>query len=141
MMHELAIEFVALGHDVTVFMPDPKLEKASEIFKLDGVTVCCFRSGEIKNVGKVKRAINETLLSSYAWKAHQSYFRENPHDLIVYYSPTIFWGGLVSRLKKLWGASSYLILRDLFPQWAVDQGLIREGSMIEKYFRFFEGKS
>ena len=58
MVHELAVELVTLGHEVTVFMPDPKLEKASEIFKLDGVTVCCFRSGEIKNVGKVKRAIS-----------------------------------------------------------------------------------
>lgn len=141
MMHELAVEFVTLGHEVTVVMPDPKLKDTSEITELDGVTVCRFRSGEIKNVGKVKRAVNETLLSSYGWKAYKRYFKEHPHDLIVYYSPTIFWGGLVHRLKKLWGASSYLILRDLFPQWAVDQGLIREGSAIEKYFRYFEKKN
>lgn len=141
MMHELACELKKEGHAVTVVTPSPKLESKTEINLLDGITVCRFRSGEIKNVGKVKRAINETLLSSYAWKGFKTYFKDNPHDLIVYYSPTIFWGGLVGRLKKLWNAPSYLILRDLFPQWAIDQGLIRDGSSIEKYFRYFEAKN
>lgn len=137
MMHELACEFQNLGHEVSVVTPAP----STSISVQDGVRVCRFQSGEIKNIGKIKRAINETLLSHRAWKAHQSFFRNNRHDLIVYYSPSIFWGGLVSRLKKLWNVPSYLILRDLFPQWAVDQGLICEGSKIEKYFRFFEKKN
>lgn len=138
MMHELAVEFIAQGHSVTVLTPDPTLGKRSSISELDGVTVCRFRSGEIKNVGKVKRAINETLLSLLAWLAYRDYFKEHPHDLIVYYSPTIFWGWLVMKLKKLWRAPSYLILRDFFPQWVVDGGMLRESSLITKYFRFFE---
>jgi glycosyltransferase involved in cell wall biosynthesis len=141
MMHELACELKKQGHEVTVVTPSPKLKSKTEVSKLDGVTVCRFRSGEIKNIGKVKRAINETLLSFHAWKSLKSYLKTHPHDLVVYYSPTIFWGGLVDRLKMLWGARSYLILRDLFPQWAIDQGLIREGSKIEKYFRYFEQKN
>jgi len=141
MMHELACEFISQGHEVTVITPSPILNQKIEISVLDGVTVCRFKSGEIKNVGKVKRAINETLLSFYAWKSFSSYLQENKHDFIVYYSPSIFWGGLVKKLKILWDAPSYLILRDLFPQWAIDQKLIREGSMIEKYFRFFEKRN
>jgi len=141
MMHELACELKKQGHDVTVVTPAPKQKEKTKITTLDGVTVCRFRSGEIKNIGKVKRAINETLLSYYAWSSLKSYFKAHPHDMIIYYSPTIFWGSLVARLKKLWSAPSYLILRDLFPQWAIDQGLIREGSKIETYFRYFEKKS
>ena len=141
MMHELACEFISQGHEVTVITPSPELNQNTEISKLDGVTVCRFKSGEIKNVGKVKRAINETLLSYYAWKNFKSYLQENKHDIIVYYSPSIFWGGFVKKLKNTWNAPSYLILRDLFPQWAIDQGLIREGSVIEKYFRYFEKRN
>lgn len=33
---------------------------------------------------------------------------------------------------------SYLILRDLFPQWVIDQGLISSGSPVAIYLRFFE---
>jgi len=141
MMHELACELKDQGYEVTVVTPSAKLREKTEISILDGVTVCRFKSGEIKNIGKVKRAVNETLLSFYAWRSLKSYFQDHPHGLIVYYSPTIFWGDLVSHLKKLWSAPSYLILRDLFPQWALDQGLIRKDSAIEKYFRFFEKKN
>ncbi len=92
MMHELACEFKEQGYEVTVVTPSPKFKSKTEISMLDGITVCRFRSGEIKNVGKVKRAINETLLSHYAWRSFKSFFQDNPHDLIIYYSPTIFLG-------------------------------------------------
>lgn len=138
MMHELAIEFVSRGHTVTVVTPSPDLTNRIEISELDGVTICRFRSGEIKNVSKVKRAINETLLSYHAWRAYKAYFQQHPHDVIIYYSPTIFWGCLVARLKKLWGAKSYLVLRDFFPQWVIDNGMLSAKSPITYYFKFFE---
>jgi glycosyltransferase involved in cell wall biosynthesis len=138
MMHELAVEFILRGHTVTVITPDSDLNRKFETSKLDGVTVCRFNSGKIKNVSKLKRAINETLLPYRAWQVCKFYFYNNPHDLIVYYSPTIFWGHLVGRLKKIWGASSYLVLRDFYPQMFIDEGLIGNHSPIAYYFRFFE---
>lgn len=138
MMHELAVEYINQGHQVTVLTPNPYQDKSCKITKLDDVSVISFKSGEIKNVGKIKRAINETLLSYKAWNTIKDVLKKDKHHLIVYYSPSIFFGTLVKKLNKLWGAPSYLILRDLFPQWAVDQKLIREGSFIEKYFRYFE---
>lgn len=33
---------------------------------------------------------------------------------------------------------SYLILRDSFPQWLIDQNIIKPNSIVEKYFRYFE---
>ena len=138
MMHDLGVEFVRRGHTVTVITPEPSLEKQADICELDGVTVCRFRSGKIKNVSRVKRVINETRLSRNAWVGLGRYLRGNTHDLIVYYSPTIFWGQLVKKLKQLWGCPSYLVLRDIFPQWVIDKGLLSEGSLITKYFRFFE---
>ena len=138
MMHELAVEFTFRGHKVTVITPDPNLVSKYEIAELNDVSVCRFKSGKIKNVSKFKRAINETLLSYQAWKACKFYFSVNPHDFILYYSPSIFWGILIKRLKKIWGAPSYLILRDFYPQMFVDEGLISKYSPIYYYFIFFE---
>lgn len=137
MMHELACEYIKQGHDVTVLTPNTNTSGFKQE-KLDDVNVISFKSGEIKNIGKIKRAINETLLSYNAWKYCKKYFRNNPHDIIIYYSPSIFFGTLVKKLKSLWSVPSYLVLRDLFPQWALDQNLIKKGSLIEKYFRYFE---
>ncbi|MBE7411781.1 MAG: glycosyltransferase family 4 protein [Leptospiraceae bacterium] len=140
MMHELAVEFVNLGHDVMVVTPDSRIKNKYEESILDGVKVYSFRSGEIKNVSKLKRAINESLLSYRAWSSLKEVFQKKPQDYIVYYSPSIFWGSLVWKIKNLWNVKTYLVLRDIFPQWALDNGLLKKHSIITKYFLFFEKK-
>ena len=137
MMHELALELQKMGHEVTVLTPSAEIaSKTMERF--EGVNVWRFPSGKIKNVGKVRRAYNEMRLSDAAWKAFSNELKSTRHDIIVYYSPTICWGTLVNRLKRTWNVPAYLILRDIFPQWAVDRGLIRKGSLVERVFLHFE---
>lgn len=138
MMHDLALELVAQGNEVTVCTPDATLTSPFNIGEFEGVRVLRFKSGVIKNLSKVKRAINETLLPYRAWKALKVYFLNNHHDGIVYYSPSIFFGPLVWKLKAIWGCRTFLILRDIFPQWVVDNGLVRKNSPIHYYFKFFE---
>lgn len=138
MMHELALELTSNGHEVTVLTPAVSQRKSLKIEKVDEIEVLFFKHGEIKNVGKVKRAINELLLSFSAWKAGASYFKKRNYDGIIYYSPSIFWSIIVARLKKLWGCESYLILRDIFPQWTIDNGILKENSLKHKYFKYFE---
>ena len=137
MMHELACEFIKQGHEVSVITPDTNVSSLS-IDKLDDVNIYRFHSGEIKNVGKIKRAINETLLSWNAWKNTKSILKNNPHDIIIYYSPTIFFGPFIYMLKKQWNVKSYLVLRDFFPQWTIDNKILKEHSPITYYFKFFE---
>lgn len=138
MMHELALELYKKGHEVLVLTPNSAQERSLKFQNIDGITVLYFRSGVTKNCSKFKRTINETLLPYNAYKCTKKFFKKNRCDGIIYYSPTIFFGYLVKLLSKLWNCRSYLILRDIFPQWAVDNHLIKKNSFIEKYFRFFE---
>jgi glycosyltransferase involved in cell wall biosynthesis len=142
MLHELAVQFISLGHKVTVITPNIEINAAKLAIKeLDGVTVWRFANGPVKDVGKIKRAINETLMSFNAWRAVSSNIKNNTFDGVVYYSPSIFFGALVNKIKKKCHCQSYLILRDLFPQWAIDAKMITEKSLITRYFRFFESLS
>lgn len=141
MMHELAIELISRGNNVTVLTPQNNQKKKMELTVIDSVTVINFKSGKIKNTNKIKRGINESMLSYFAWKSAGKYLTENPQDIILYYSPSIFWSQIVKRLKKKWTAPSYLILRDIFPQWTIDNGLMKNNSTIHKYFKFFEKKT
>ncbi len=138
MFHELAVYLTQQGHQVTVITPD--IHQATKLVcdELDGVSILRFKSGEIKNVGKVKRAINESLLSLRAWWAVRSNITKHSFDGVVYYSPSIFFGGLVRWLCQRCQCPAYLVLRDLFPRWAIDAGMIGERSFIARYFRFFE---
>lgn len=139
MFHELAHEFMKQGHDVVVITPGlPCQNKKLIIEVVDGVSVWYFRAGLRRGVGKLKRAINESLLSFYAWNAIKNEISKTPFDLCVNYSPTIFFGALTSKLRRKYNTYIYLVLRDLFPQWVIEQGMIKDSSLIAKYFRYFE---
>jgi glycosyltransferase involved in cell wall biosynthesis len=127
LINDLAIEFTKRGHDVTVVTPDHSAETNIQCDYDDKIRVTRVKTGEIRGVPKILRGYREISLSKILWKRAKSFFNENSFDLIIYYSPTIFFGPLVKRLKRLFGCPAYLILRDIFPQWAVDAGIIRKG--------------
>ncbi|MBS9461260.1 glycosyltransferase family 4 protein [Flagellimonas sp. 389] len=135
MMHELALQFIKEGNEVSVLTPGKKVK---ELKPINHLSIHRFRSGKIKNTSKLRRVVNESLLSFRAYLYYFFRLRNKKQDLIIYYSPSIFFGPLVQAMKKHWGCPSYLILRDFFPQWAIDQNIIKEGSAITRYFRFFE---
>lgn len=141
MFHELALELMASGHNVTVITPAVGQVKKFTEQSIDGVTVWRFSSGPIKDVGKVTRALNETLLSFRAWLAIKQHVNEHTFDGVIYYSPSIFFGRLVNKIKQRCNCSSYLVLRDLFPQWVIDAGMLKNGSLIARYFKHFEQRS
>lgn len=141
MFFELAVELQQRGYQVTIITPYAEQPSALCKDTYRGVEVWRFKNGKIKNVGKIKRALNETLLSVNAKRAIAKEVVPETFDGIVYYSPSIFLGGLVGYLKKVCNCSAYLVLRDMFPKWAIDAGMIRQGSLIEKYFRYFEKQS
>ncbi len=138
MFHELALELINLGHNVTVITPSTGQKEKLIKSRIDDVNVWRFRSGPIKDVNKFQRAINETLLSYNAWAAIKHEVAPEQFDGVIYYSPSIFFGQLVRKLKQKCRCTSYLILRDLFPQWVIDAGMIKKGSALDRYFRIFE---
>ncbi|HHH3377415.1 glycosyltransferase family 4 protein [Morganella morganii] len=138
MFHELAQELMYRGHDVTVITPDTTLQKEVSLDNFQGVKTWRFRSGPLKDVTKLRRAINETLLSYRGWVAFKKLINKDTFDGVIYYSPSIFWGYLVRKIKFRCQCPAYLILRDMFPQWVIDAGILKQGSLIERYFRFFE---
>lgn len=138
MFHELARELAINGNNVTVITPDIAVDEKIQIETFDGIKIWRFKSGALKDIGKIKRTINETLLSYRAWSSIKDHIDKDTFDGIIYYSPSIFWGGLVKKIKIRCQCPSYLILRDMFPQWAIDAGLLKSGTLIERYFRFFE---
>jgi glycosyltransferase involved in cell wall biosynthesis len=134
LIHDLGVEFSKLHHDVTILTPSDQTDQNLEISIEDGLRVARVKTPRIKEASKPLRGFNEARLSSLVWRKAGKFLRENRADLIIFYSPTIFWGALVRRLKSLWHCPAYLILRDIFPQWAVDAGVLKRG-LIYEYFR------
>ena len=59
-------------------------------------------------------------------------------DVLIWYSPTIFWGPIIKIMDLFKSSHKYMILRDIFPQWAVDVELIPKNSLQHKILKTFE---
>jgi glycosyltransferase involved in cell wall biosynthesis len=96
--------------------------------RLDGVEVLRVAAPETRTPSFVRRAFAEMWLPFAMWRnIRKSPFRAAKWDLLAWYSPPIFFGPLIWVLRRGSGARTYLILRDIFPEWAVDLGLVRKG--------------
>lgn len=138
LMHHLAIEMVERGHEVILATPIPSLPERRTLTSEEGITILRVRSLPFRGVPLPFRALAEWRLSGTLWRGGKDIFRERPCDLVVSYSPPIFFGPLVRRLKRLWDCPHYLILRDIFPQWSIDAGLISPGGVIHRFFEHYE---
>lgn len=139
MFHDLAIELKQRGHEVIVITPGSSNQKQRlNISFIDGIEVWFFKCYPFRGGGKIVRAINESVLSIRAWRAIKNKVLLEPFDVCINYSPTIFFGPLMSKFKKAKECYIYLVLRDLFPQWIIDNGMISKYSPVALYFNFFE---
>ncbi len=91
MMHELALELKNNGHEVLVLTPKPLQKELLTVQNIDGINVLFFRSGRIKNVGKLKRAINESLLSYQAFSLQKIFKRKSVQWYYILFAFNIFW--------------------------------------------------
>ena len=134
-LRDLSLEMVKQGLIPTVIIPSANLNQAWLLDYMDGVQVLRLKAPRTKDIGYTRRTINEFLLPFIMLRN----FRKSPFsnvkwDGVVWYSPTIFLGPLANAFKKASTCRSYLIIRDIFPEWAVDMGLLSRGLP----YRFFK---
>jgi glycosyltransferase involved in cell wall biosynthesis len=137
-MRDLAREFAMQGHEPTVIIPSGALEIRWKVERANNVTVLRCRTPPTKDIGYVRRTINEMRLPYALLRAlRESDLRNERWDGVVWYSPSIFLGPIVRVLRRESRCRSYLILRDIFPEWAVDMGLMRRGPAYH-FFKMIE---
>jgi glycosyltransferase involved in cell wall biosynthesis len=127
-LRDLSREFARQGHNLTVLLPSHDQQEAWSLESHEGVQVLRLKAPRTKDIGYVRRTLGE-LIMPFAM-LHQ--LRKSPlvnerWDGVVWYAPSIFHGPLVSALKKRSRCKGYLVIRDIFPDWAVDMGLMGRG--------------
>ena len=127
-LRDLSAEFFNQGHEVTVMVASPELKTDWQIETWNGVQIVRLKTPQTKDIGYVRRTVGELLMPFWMLRN----LRKSPigsaiWDGIVWYSPTIFLGPIALALKKASNCRSYLVVRDIFPEWAVDMGLMGSG--------------
>lgn len=134
-LRDLSREFVRQGHDLTVLLPAAEQKVFWKVEGFDGVQVLRLKAPRTKDINYARRTLAELLMPfAMLRNLRESPIAKERWDGVVWYSPSIFHGPLVSSIKRISGCKSYLIIRDIFPEWAVDMGLMGRGLP----YRFFD---
>lgn len=139
MYSDLANEFVKQGHSVYPVAPTLQGQK-TQIYQENGINVLRIKTMPLFKVNVIRKGIANITLSFLYKRAIKKFWKEKSIDVIVVPTPSVLFSDVVASLKKHYNAKVYLILRDIFPQNAVDLGFINKHSIIYKYFRAKEQK-
>jgi glycosyltransferase involved in cell wall biosynthesis len=125
------------GHHVTIVSPrERRTGLPTNLGKTDGVQLLGVRTLNLTETNVIEKGIGQVLIESQFKRAIKKYLGNTRFDLILYSTPPITLMGVVKYLKKKTPqAISYLLLKDIFPQNAVDIGMFGKNSVFYKYFR------
>lgn len=124
------------GHEVTVLQVcEPKDTKKTGLTEENGIRLLKVVVGDLFGVGFIKKGINTLKIEPMLIKALKTFLSTDTFDLVLYATPPITFAGVVSFAKKKYGCRSFLMLKDIFPQNAVDIGLFSKKGLLYTYFR------
>lgn len=112
--------------------------RPTEFTEENGIHVLRVHTGELKKVGLMQKGINTIRVESQFKNAIRKKLYDVKFDLILYSTPPITFASAVKYVKKKDGAVSYLMLKDIFPQNALDIELMSKTGLkglLYKYFR------
>lgn len=141
---DLLRKFHKEGHNVYVISPVEKKKKVDTRYIQDErINILKLKIGNIQKTNIIEKGISTVTLEGKFIKAIKKYFSDVKFDLVLYSTPPITLQKAVQYVKNRDNAITYLMLKDIFPQNAVDMGMMSKTGVkgiLYKYFRNKEKK-
>lgn len=132
--------FASNGYDVTIISPvERKFNLDTNLRKRDNVNFLDVKTLNIQKTNFIEKGIGTLLISFQYISAIKKYFLNHSFDLVLYSTPPITFYPVIKYLKNN-KSICYLLLKDIFPQNAVDLKMFSNKSLLYKYFKLQEKK-
>lgn len=134
--------FVAQGHHVYIVSPRDRIMGIKTYVQNDGlVTYLGVRTLNLQKSSVIEKGVGQVLVEGQFKRAIKRYLPNEKFDLILYSTPPITFPNVISFLKrKNPEALTYLLLKDIFPQNAVDLGMMTKNGVKGLLYSFFRKK-
>lgn len=127
------------GHNVFVISPrEKRLGLPTEHIIEEDVNFIRVRIGNITKVNIIEKGISTIALENLFLEALKKYYVGIKFDLVIYSTPPITFDSIIKYVKKRDGAHTYLLLKDIFPQNAIDLKMFSKKNPLYWFFRYKE---
>lgn len=138
---DLLREFVKHGHEVYVVSSSEKRRgKQTELVDEGHAHLLKVHIGNITKTNLFEKGISTIMISIHYKHAIKRYLSNKKIDLIMYSTPPITLDGVVKYAKNYYGAPTYLLLKDIFPQNAVDLEMFSKKGLKGIIYQYFRNK-
>lgn len=137
---ELMKVFIKNGHSVTIVSPSEKTKKKYHIYKRERYTLIKIKMLQGAKSNLIKKGLNTVFLESWYIRAIKKCLNTQKFDLVLYSTPPITLCRAVNYLKKRDGAVTYLMLKDIFPQNALDLHILEKKGWKKILYYYFRQK-
>jgi glycosyltransferase involved in cell wall biosynthesis len=132
---DLMRKFRNEGHNVFIVTPlERRYKQRTTLIKTNNVNILKITTLNIQKTNTLEKWLSTLLINYQYMKGIKRFWSKICFDLVLYSTPPITFLKLVDYIRNRDSASSYLLLKDIFPQNAVDLGLIRKGGLIHNHF-------
>lgn len=136
---DLIREFVKNNHRVYIVSPTEKRKnEPTRLIDNGNAKILKLKIGNIQKTNLIEKGISTLKLESKFKSGIIKYFTDIKFDLVLYSTPPITLLKAVEYVKRRDQAKTYLLLKDIFPQNALDLGMLKKNGikgLIYKYFR------
>ena len=138
---DLLREFANHGHNVCVISTvEKKYHKGTRLIEEEKGTILKLEIGNTQKTGPIKKGISTVMIEQKFKKAIKNYFSNIKFEVIIYSTPPITLVAAIEYIKKRDNAISYLLLKDIFPQNALDLGMLQKRGIRGLLYSFFRNK-
>ena len=139
---DLLRKFIKEGHKVYVVSPrERRLGIKTGAVSQGEATLLGVKTLNIQKTNVIEKGIGTVLLENQFKSAIRKYLVDISFDLILYSTPPITFPKVIQYLKKKNpNATTYLLLKDIFPHNAVDLGMMSKSGVKGILYRFFRNK-
>ncbi|MDM8147812.1 glycosyltransferase family 4 protein [Priestia megaterium] len=138
---DLMREFVSDQHKLYIVSPTEKRkQQPTRLIDKGTYKILKLQIGNIQKTNVIEKGITTLTLESKFKQGIRTYFSDVKFDLVIYSTPPITLQKAVSYVRKRDNAKSYLLLKDIFPQNAVDLGMIKKTGVKGILHSFFRAK-
>lgn len=139
---DLMRKFRNEGHEVYIIYPNERRTgQPTSIEESNGVHCLGVKTLNVTKTSIIEKGVGQLLLEDLFMRAMNKYFCDVQFDLILYSTPPITFNNVIKAAKKRNpNAMTYLLLKDIFPQNAVDLGMMTKTGIKGLLYKMFRRK-
>ncbi len=122
---DLLREFYKNGHSVYAISPVERRKKQkTKLIQTDKATILKLKIGNTQKTNIIEKGISTVSIESQFIYGIKNFFSDVRFELVIYSTPPITFCNAIEFVRKRDRATTYLLLKDIFPQNAVDIGIM-----------------